>query len=67
MTREFNATCNVKERRGISSYCRKAKMEGFCQFIEACNMVDIPCKGGIFSWFSGDGYTTSGDGFSGVV
>ncbi|XP_058741126.1 uncharacterized protein LOC131613476 [Vicia villosa] len=56
---DFNAVCIAKERRGRSLVNRKAEMEGFSQFVETCELQDVPCKGKCFSWFIGDGHAAS--------
>ncbi|XP_058784882.1 uncharacterized protein LOC131659750 [Vicia villosa] len=56
---DFNAVCIAKERRGRYLANRKAEMEVFSQFVEICELRDVPCKGKCFSWFSGDGHAAN--------
>lgn len=56
---DFNADSKVKERKGTSSSGRFSEMEGFSNFMENYDLIDVPCKGKIFSWYSGDGKACS--------
>ncbi|XP_058784985.1 uncharacterized protein LOC131659881 [Vicia villosa] len=56
---DFNAVKKRSERCGISSRNGNAKWKDFSDFIEETGLVDVPCKGKRFSWFSGDGKSKS--------
>ncbi|XP_058730971.1 uncharacterized protein LOC131602770 [Vicia villosa] len=56
---DFNATKNGRERKGRAGGCYKKEMELFAEFILKSSLVDIPCKGKKFSWYSGDGKSMS--------
>ncbi|XP_058747173.1 uncharacterized protein LOC131620182 [Vicia villosa] len=56
---DFNAVMKRSERSGISSRSGNLEREGFADFIEDIGLVDVPCKGKRFSWFSGDGKSKS--------
>ncbi|XP_058781622.1 uncharacterized protein LOC131655832 [Vicia villosa] len=56
---DFNAIKNDRERKGRSMVVNKKEVELFADFIFNSNLVDIPCKGRNFSWFSGYGKSTS--------
>ncbi|XP_058775772.1 uncharacterized protein LOC131650047 [Vicia villosa] len=51
---DFNAIKNGKERRGRRAMLNKREAELFSEFIFKSALVDVPCKGKNFSWFSGD-------------
>ncbi|XP_058726536.1 uncharacterized protein LOC131597893 [Vicia villosa] len=56
---DFNAIKNSRERKGRGVYVNKRDMELFSEFIDRSALVDIPCKGKKFSWFSEDGKSMS--------
>lgn len=51
---DFNTTKNQNERKGRSERALNNGSELFGKFIEDNGLVDIPCKGKIFSWYTGD-------------
>ncbi|XP_058775200.1 uncharacterized protein LOC131649456 [Vicia villosa] len=56
---DFNAIKNSRERIGSSVNENANEMKAFGDFINNCNLVDVPCKGKCFSWYSGDGLSMS--------
>ncbi|XP_058741918.1 uncharacterized protein LOC131614336 [Vicia villosa] len=56
---DFNAIKNGGERRGRAILENQREMNLFAEFIDKTLLVDIPCKGKKFSWFSGDGKSKS--------
>ncbi|XP_058776799.1 uncharacterized protein LOC131651145 [Vicia villosa] len=56
---DFNAIKNGGERRGRAVLENQREMNLFAEFIDKTLLVDIPCKGKKFSWFSGDGKSKS--------
>ncbi|XP_058732668.1 uncharacterized protein LOC131604227 [Vicia villosa] len=56
---DFNAIKNSRERKGRGLFMNNREMELFSEFIDKSELVDIPCKGKKFSWFSGDGKSMS--------
>ncbi|XP_058783264.1 uncharacterized protein LOC131657935 [Vicia villosa] len=56
---DFNAIKNGGERRGRAVGENQREMKLFAEFIDKTLLVDIPCKGKKFSWFSGDGKSKS--------
>ncbi|XP_058741846.1 uncharacterized protein LOC131614250 [Vicia villosa] len=59
MCGDFNAIKNCRERKGRSQNVNVNEMKAFGDFIENCNLVDVPCKGKRFTWYSGDGLSMS--------
>ncbi|XP_058776524.1 uncharacterized protein LOC131650829 [Vicia villosa] len=55
----FNVIKNTRERKGQGVYVHKRDMDLFSEFIDRSALVNIPCKGKKFSWFSGDGKSMS--------
>ncbi|XP_058768728.1 uncharacterized protein LOC131642504 [Vicia villosa] len=51
---DFNAIKNDKERRGRASVINQNEARLFAEFIHNSSLVDIPCKGKKFTWYSGD-------------
>lgn len=43
-----------KERKGCLNPNRALEVCDFSKFIEEYNLVDIPRKGNIYSWYTGD-------------
>ncbi|XP_058783145.1 uncharacterized protein LOC131657804 [Vicia villosa] len=56
---DFNATKNSSERKGRTTATNHYEEELFSDFIDKSLLVDVPCKGKKFSWFSGDGKSMS--------
>ncbi|XP_058733926.1 uncharacterized protein LOC131605606 [Vicia villosa] len=52
---DFNAVKKRNERVGRSYGRSNVEWRDFSKFIEESGLVDVPCKGKKFSWFSGDG------------
>ncbi|XP_058725573.1 uncharacterized protein LOC131596854 [Vicia villosa] len=56
---DFNAIKNGRERKGRAGGSYKKETELFAEFIHKSTLVDTPCKGRKFSWYSGDGKSMS--------
>ncbi|XP_058749290.1 uncharacterized protein LOC131622283 [Vicia villosa] len=56
---DFNATKSSSERKGRRNYEGDIGSDLFGGFIGESGLVDVPCKGKRFSWFSGDGRSMS--------
>ncbi|XP_058753873.1 uncharacterized protein LOC131627052 [Vicia villosa] len=56
---DFNSIKNCRERKGCSVVRSSCEWREFEEFIELSNLIDIPCKGKKYSWFSGDGRVSS--------
>ncbi|XP_058751965.1 uncharacterized protein LOC131625083 [Vicia villosa] len=56
---DFNVVKKRSERRGLSSRSCNVEWREFSDFIDETGLVDVPCKGKRFSWFSGDGKSKS--------
>ncbi|XP_058774615.1 uncharacterized protein LOC131648899 [Vicia villosa] len=56
---DFNAVKKRGERVGLSYRSSSSEWRDFSGFIEDIGLVDVPCKGKRFSWFSGDGKSKS--------
>ncbi|XP_058741814.1 uncharacterized protein LOC131614210 [Vicia villosa] len=56
---DFNAVKKRRERYGRSSDSNSVERREFSDFIDGCGLVDVPCKGKKFSWYSGDGRSKS--------
>ncbi|XP_058769380.1 uncharacterized protein LOC131643223 [Vicia villosa] len=56
---DFNAIKVRRERKGRSTASNTGEMHDFATFIEDSLLVDIPCKGKKFTWYSGDGKSMS--------
>ncbi|XP_058746651.1 uncharacterized protein LOC131619583 [Vicia villosa] len=56
---DFNATKSSSERKGRRNYEGDIGSDLFGGFIGESGLVDVPCKGKRFSWFSGDGRAMS--------
>ncbi|XP_058746742.1 uncharacterized protein LOC131619688 [Vicia villosa] len=52
---DFNAVKNRGERLGRSVGGNQTEWGEFSSFIDNSGLIDVPCKGKRFSWFSGDG------------
>lgn len=52
---DFNLISNSYERKRSLFVNRKSEQMEFKAFIEEWSLVDLPCYGNSFSWFSGDG------------
>lgn len=52
---DFNAITNSRERKGRVLSFNSHEADGFAKFILSSGLIDVPCKGKNFSWFSGDG------------
>ncbi|XP_058765931.1 uncharacterized protein LOC131639452 [Vicia villosa] len=55
---DFNSTKNRSERKGCI-VARNSERRLFSSFIEDSLLIDLPCLGNCFSWFSGDGFSMS--------
>ncbi|XP_058776295.1 uncharacterized protein LOC131650610 [Vicia villosa] len=56
---DFNSIKKGSERFGTSTSVNKLEWKEFSNFIEDCGLIDVPCKGKKYSWFSGDGKSKS--------
>lgn len=56
---DFNAVKEIMERKGRSTLVNYNGMDLFAEFIHKSALVDIPRKGKKYSWYSGDGKSTS--------
>ncbi|XP_058756726.1 uncharacterized protein LOC131629938 [Vicia villosa] len=56
---DFNAVKHRGERKGRTLYDNNSGMRLFAEFVEKSDLIDIPCKGKKFSWYSGDGRSMS--------
>ncbi|XP_058754420.1 uncharacterized protein LOC131627572 [Vicia villosa] len=56
---DFNAVKKRSERCGLSSRNCNIEWREFSDFIDETGLVNVPCKGKRFSWFSGDGKSKS--------
>ncbi|XP_058775987.1 uncharacterized protein LOC131650289 [Vicia villosa] len=56
---DFNAVKDRRERKGRSGVVNNIEMDLFADFINKYFLVDVPCKGKKFSWYSGDGKSMS--------
>ena len=57
---DFNSIRNERERRGInSSNGNKRELQGFNNFIDNMELVDIPCIGRIYTWYRPNGKAKS--------
>ncbi|XP_058741336.1 uncharacterized protein LOC131613705 [Vicia villosa] len=52
---DFNAVKDRSERKGRSGAVNNMEMSLFTEFIDKSLLLDFPCKGKKFSWYSGDG------------
>ncbi|XP_058776769.1 uncharacterized protein LOC131651118 [Vicia villosa] len=56
---DFNAVKKRSERFGHGEGRSNVEWREFNEFIEESGLVDVPCRGKKFSWFSGDGKSKS--------
>ncbi|XP_058741986.1 uncharacterized protein LOC131614421 [Vicia villosa] len=56
---DFNAIKNSRERKGRAVRAISKEDELFAEFILLSDLMDVPCKGKKFLWFSGDGRSKS--------
>ncbi|XP_058726606.1 uncharacterized protein LOC131597964 [Vicia villosa] len=56
---DFNAVKDRKERKGKVGTVNSREVELFADFIDRSSLVDVPCKGQKYTWFSGDGKVKS--------
>ncbi|XP_058766452.1 uncharacterized protein LOC131640058 [Vicia villosa] len=56
---DFNAVKDGKERKGKGGLVNNREAELFTEFIDKSSLVDIPCNGKKYTWFSGDGKAKS--------
>ncbi|XP_058741821.1 uncharacterized protein LOC131614218 [Vicia villosa] len=56
---DFNAIKDRRERKGRWVDSNSQDFRGFADFIEETRLVDVPCKGRKFTWYSGDGRSMS--------
>lgn len=59
MDGDFNAIKNFREKKVRAVLVNNKEVELFAKFIFKSNLVDVPCKGRNFSWFSGNGKSKS--------
>ncbi|XP_058746325.1 uncharacterized protein LOC131619219 [Vicia villosa] len=51
---DFNSVRNKTERKGKMSGGKNSETKSFNNFLDSINLIDVPCKGKKYSWFSGD-------------
>ncbi|XP_058784579.1 uncharacterized protein LOC131659399 [Vicia villosa] len=56
---DFNAIKHRRERKGRALLHNNVGINLFADFIARSELVDVPCKGKNFSWYSGDGKSMS--------
>lgn len=56
---DFNAVKNGSKRKVRAAIINHREVELFVDFILNYSLMDIPCKGKKFTWFSGDGKSKS--------
>lgn len=56
---DFNAVKSQGERKGTACHDYSAEIQGFLQFIEDTEMIDIPIYGRKFTWYKSDGSAMS--------
>ncbi|XP_058746783.1 uncharacterized protein LOC131619733 [Vicia villosa] len=56
---DFNAVKRREERFGRSVDSSNVERRKFMEFIDDCDLVDVPCKGKKYSWYRGDGQSES--------
>ncbi|XP_058756965.1 uncharacterized protein LOC131630196 [Vicia villosa] len=56
---DFNAVKDRSERKGRGAVSNSQDVSGFADFIVESRLVDVPCKGKKFTWYSGDGRSMS--------
>ncbi|CAI8593121.1 unnamed protein product [Vicia faba] len=56
---DFNIIKINSERKGRGAVESRGDMKSFEEFIGEISLVDIPCKGKKFTWYSGDGKSMS--------
>ncbi|XP_058760896.1 uncharacterized protein LOC131634265 [Vicia villosa] len=56
---DFNAIKVREERKGRGVVSNVHEVIEFAEFIEKSRLVDVPCKGKKFTWYSGDGKSMS--------
>lgn len=59
MDEDFNSISDRRERKGCSQQFRNSGITYFVGYLEESNLVDVPTKGKMFSWFGGEGKTMS--------
>lgn len=55
----FNTMKNRGKKIGVSVSYHNSEWRDFPEFIDQRNLIDIPCRGKKYSWFSGDGVDKS--------
>lgn len=55
----FNAARKRSKKVGYSAGSKSLEMRDFADFIEGRGLVDVPCKGKKFTWYSSDGSAKS--------
>lgn len=48
-----------EERIGRSAGCNGRDTADFFNLVEEMNLIDLPCVGGRYTWFNGDGRAMS--------
>ncbi|XP_058722527.1 uncharacterized protein LOC131594419 [Vicia villosa] len=56
---DFNAVKHRSERKGRGMFVNDSESSLFAEFIGESGLVEVPCKGKKFSWYSGDGRSMS--------
>ncbi|XP_058740918.1 uncharacterized protein LOC131613249 [Vicia villosa] len=56
---DFNAIKESCERKGRGVVSNSNEIKEFADFIERFRLVDLPCKGKKFTWYSGNGISMS--------
>jgi len=57
---DFNSIRNERERRGFNKVSgNKREMQGFNNFIDNMELVDIPCIGRKYTWYIPNGKAKS--------
>lgn len=56
---DFNVVKNHGERRGVATQEHRAEIQGFSQFIDDMELIDIPVYGRKFTWYKSDGSAMS--------
>lgn len=51
---DFNSIINSKEKKWSYLSNRSSEMREFKAFIGDMNLIDLPCMGNLYSWFSWD-------------
>lgn len=52
---DFNYVISSSKRKGSQRYGRRSENEGFKEFMEELDLIDVPYFRNKLTWFSGDG------------